>query len=64
VDAGVRQNIFDQIHQIYLTDLPFITLFSSTDIFIVHKGTHNYQISPIEGGTSNIWQWWCDGGKC
>jgi peptide/nickel transport system substrate-binding protein len=32
---------------------------------MVKKGTHNY--SPSSAGASetvNIWQWWCDGGKC
>ncbi len=60
----VRQQVFEQIHHIYLTDFPFITLFSPTPPGIAHKGTHNYQISPIEGDTVNIWEWWCDGGKC
>jgi peptide/nickel transport system substrate-binding protein len=64
VDPGVRQNIFVQIHQIYLTEFPFIVLFSPTDPALVHKGTHNYQVSPIEGDTINIWEWWCDNGKC
>ena len=63
-DAGVRQQLFEQIHQIYLTDFPFITLYSQLDLAIVRKGTHNYQPSPIAGGTVNIWQWWCDHGKC
>ncbi len=64
-DLGVRQQVFDQIHHIYLTDFPFITLFSQTDIAIVRKGTHNYQLSPFVGdSTVNIWQWWCDRGKC
>jgi len=64
-DAGVRQQIFDQIHHIYLTDFPFITLFSQTDIAIVRKGTHNYQLSPFVGdSTVDMWEWWCDGGKC
>jgi peptide/nickel transport system substrate-binding protein len=64
VDPGVRQQIFDQIHDIYLAQLPFIVLFSPTSIGMVRKGTHNYQISPMEGGTPNIWEWWCDNGKC
>jgi len=64
VDAGVRQNIFFQIHQLYLMELPFIVLLSRPDPGIVRKGTHNYQISPIEGDTINIWEWWCDNGKC
>ncbi len=63
-DPGVRQQIFAQLHQIYLTDFPFFTLYSKLDIAMVHKGTHNYQLSPIEGDTVNIWQWWCDGGRC
>jgi ABC-type transport system substrate-binding protein len=64
VDPGVRQQIFNQIHQVYLTQFPFIVLYSETDIAIVSKGTHNYQISPLEGETDNIWEWWCDNGKC
>ncbi len=64
VDPGVRQQIFNQIHQVYLTQFPFIVLYSQTDIAIVSKGTHNYQISPLEGETANIWEWWCDDGKC
>ena len=63
-DSGVRQQLFGQIHQIYLTDFPFITLFSPLTLAIVRKGTHNYQPSPIAGETVNIWQWWCDHGKC
>jgi ABC-type transport system substrate-binding protein/serine/threonine protein kinase len=62
-DDGARQNIFHQIHQIYLTALPFIVLYSTRDIAMAHKGTHNYQINPFMGET-NIWGWWCDGGKC
>ncbi len=64
VDPGVRQQIFDQIHQIYLTIFPFIVLYSASDIYMVRKGTHNYQPSPFEGETANIWEWWCDNGKC
>jgi hypothetical protein len=30
---------------------------------MVRKGTHNYQHSSIEVSI-NIWQWWCDNGKC
>jgi peptide/nickel transport system substrate-binding protein len=63
-DPGVRQQLFDQIHQIYLTDFPFITLFSLLNLAMVRKGTHNYQPSPIAGETVNIWEWWCENGKC
>jgi len=65
VDPTVRQNIFNQIHQIYLTEFPFITLYNPLDMFIVKKGTHNYLPAP-EGAleTINIWEWWCDRGQC
>jgi ABC-type transport system substrate-binding protein/serine/threonine protein kinase len=63
-DAGQRQQIFSQIHQIYLTDFPFIPLYFPLDVSIAHKGTHNNQPSPFTGETVKIWQWWCDHGKC
>jgi peptide/nickel transport system substrate-binding protein len=63
-DSGVRQTIFKQLHQIYLTELPFITLYSPLGITLVHKGTHNYQPNPFEGEGINVWEWWCDNGKC
>ena len=63
-DAGERQQIFHRIHQIYLTEFPFIVLYSPTDLSIVRKGTHNYQPSTLAADTVNIWQWWCDKGKC
>jgi peptide/nickel transport system substrate-binding protein len=63
-DPGLRQQLFGQIHHIYLSDFPFITLYATPNIAMLRKGTHNYQISDIEGGTVNIWEWWCDQGKC
>ena len=64
-DPGLRQQLFMQIHRIYLTEFPFIVLFSPTDFGIVRKGTHNYLPGPLGAAeTVNIWQWWCDGGKC
>jgi peptide/nickel transport system substrate-binding protein len=63
-DAGIRQQIFHQIHQIYLTQFPLIVLYSPTDLSMVRKGTHNYLPSPLAADTINIWQWWCDHGKC
>jgi ABC-type transport system substrate-binding protein len=50
-------------YDIYLTRLPFIVLYSTMDTSVVRKGTHNYQLSPFSGET-NIWEWWCDKGKC
>ena len=64
-DPGRRQQIFEQIHRIYLTDFPFIVLYSPADLSIVRKGTHNYQPGPLGAiETINIWEWWCDNGKC
>jgi peptide/nickel transport system substrate-binding protein len=53
-----------QIHQIYLMDLPFIPLYFPLDVSIARKGIHNYRPSPFAGETINIWEWWCDNGKC
>jgi peptide/nickel transport system substrate-binding protein len=61
---GLRQQLFTQIHEIYLTDFPFIVLFGTPDLAMVHKGTHNYSSNPIAGEMINIWEWWCDHGKC
>ncbi len=65
-DLGVRQQIFEQIHHIYLTAFPFITLYGRADPVLARKGTHNYQLSQGSpgGDAGNIWEWWCDGGKC
>jgi peptide/nickel transport system substrate-binding protein len=62
-DPGVRQQIFMQIHQIYLTQFPFIGLYNPTFFALVHKGTHNYLPGPYTD-TYNIAEWWCDNGKC
>jgi peptide/nickel transport system substrate-binding protein len=64
VDPVLRGNIFNQIHDIYLTQFPFIVLFGPTDLAMARKGTHNYQISPVAGETVNIGELWCDHGKC
>jgi peptide/nickel transport system substrate-binding protein len=63
-DPTSRQGIFDSIHLIYLTDVPFVILYSPSDLGIARKGTHNYLPSPIDGSTINIWEWWCDHGHC
>jgi peptide/nickel transport system substrate-binding protein len=62
-DPGVRQQLFEQIHRIYLTQYPLIVLYSPTGYALVRKGTHNYQPGPF-GDSYNIAQWWCDNGKC
>jgi peptide/nickel transport system substrate-binding protein len=63
-DPTSRQGIFNSIHLIYLSDVPFVVLYSPADVGIVRKGTHNYLPSPIDGSTINIWEWWCDHGRC
>ena len=63
-DPGERQQIFIKIHRIYLTEFPIIVLYSIKELAVVRNGTHNYQPSPFEGETVNIWEWWCDHGKC
>jgi peptide/nickel transport system substrate-binding protein len=64
-DPSARQQVFNQIHQIYLTDFPFVVLYSPTDIAIHKKNLHNYDPAPVGAyETINIWQWWCDGGHC
>jgi peptide/nickel transport system substrate-binding protein len=64
-DPTARQQVFNQIHQIYLTEFPLITLYSPTDIAMHKNSVHNYNPAP-EGAseTINIWQWWCTGGSC
>jgi peptide/nickel transport system substrate-binding protein len=62
-DPGVRQQIFEQIHGIYLTQFPFIVLYGPTIYAVVRKGMHNFLPGPFTD-TYNIAQWWCDNGKC
>jgi peptide/nickel transport system substrate-binding protein len=64
-DPTARQQVFNQIHQIYLTDYPFITLYGPTDIAMHKNSVHNYNPAPFGASeTINIWQWWCTGGSC
>ena len=59
----VRQ-AFNGIHQLELTDFPFVVEFSLPDVAIHKKGTENYAPSLVGmGETINIWQW-CDNGRC
>jgi len=64
-DPNVRQQAFNQIHQIELTDFPFIVEFSAPDLGIYKSRGHNYLPSAVGlGETINIWEWWCDEGTC
>ncbi len=64
-DPTAQQQIFDQIHQIYLTDFPFVTEYAPTDLAAAKNTTHGYLIGA-EGAseTIQVWKWWCTGGKC
>src|SRR6266702_2720467 len=64
-DPNVRQQAFNQIHQIYLTDFPMIVLYGPADLAVAKNTTHNYLPGP-EGAseTVNLWNWWCTDGKC
>jgi peptide/nickel transport system substrate-binding protein len=64
-NVAQRQAIFDQIHQIYLTQFPFVTLYSPTDIAMVKNGANGYDPGPMGASeTVGVWDWWCTGGKC
>jgi peptide/nickel transport system substrate-binding protein len=65
VDANARQQAFDQEHQIYLTDFPFITLYSPVDLSVHKNTTQNYAPGP-EGAseTVGVMNWWCTNSQC
>ena len=64
-DTNARQQAFDQEHQIYLTEFPFITLYSPTDVSVHKNTTQNYAPGP-EGAaeTVGVQNWWCTNGQC
>ncbi len=64
-DPAARQTVFNQEHQIYLTDYPFITLYAPVDLAMHKLTVHNY--NPAPEGLSELagnWTWWCDNGTC
>ncbi len=65
VDPNARQQAFNAIHQIELTDFPFVILYSPADLGIAKTTAHNYGPGP-EGASETIGldKWWCTGGKC
>ncbi|QBD78889.1 peptide ABC transporter substrate-binding protein [Ktedonosporobacter rubrisoli] len=64
-DPAERQQIFNQIHEVMLKNFDIFGLYALKDVEITKKGTHNYQPGPFGSTeTVNIWNWWCDGGKC
>ncbi len=65
VDPNLRQQAFNAIHQIELTEFPFAILYSPADLGIAKTTAHNYAPGP-EGASETIGvdKWWCTGGKC
>ena len=64
-DPKVRQDAFNKLHAIYLTEFPFITLYAPVNATIVKNTAHNYASGPMGAQeTVNVWNWWCTGGKC
>ncbi|SRR6266536_57332 len=64
-DATARQQAFDQIHGVYLTQFPFVTLYSPLDVAIHKATTHNYAPGPMGASeTVGIQTWWCTNGQC
>ena len=65
IDPNVRQQAFNGLHQIYLTDYPFIILYSPADPGMAKNTAHNYNPGPMGASeTVNVWQWWCTNGTC
>ncbi len=64
-DPTIRQDAFNKLHQIYLTEFPFVTLYAPEDLGIVKNVGHNYIIGD-EGAseTVNVANWYCTGGNC
>jgi len=64
-DVAKRQDAFNKIHAIEVSDFPFVTLYAPQDIAVAKNNTHNYTPGPMGASeTVNVWSWWCDGGKC
>ncbi len=64
-DSTVRQDAFNKLHQIYLTQFPFITEYAPVNASIVKSTAHNYSPGPMGAQeTVNVWNWWCDNGTC
>jgi len=63
-DPTARQQAFDQIHGIYLSQFPFITLYSPIDLSVHKNVTQNY--APGSEGASEtvgVMNWWCTNGQ-
>lgn len=65
-DTAKRQDAFNKLHQIYLTDFPFITEYAPLDVAVYKTGVvHNYAPGPFGAAeTVGVWNWWCTSSKC
>jgi peptide/nickel transport system substrate-binding protein len=64
-DTNARQAVFDQEHEIYLTQYPFITLYSPLDVSISKNTVHNYAPGPMGAvETIGVQNWWCTNSQC
>jgi peptide/nickel transport system substrate-binding protein len=64
-DTNARQQVFNQEHQIYLTEFPFVTLYSPLDLSIHKSTTHNYAPGPMGAAeTIGNMYWWCTNAQC
>ena len=64
-DQTARQNAFNQEHQIYLTDFPFVTLYGPIDIAMDKVGANNYMPGPMGASeTIGVQSWWCTNSTC
>jgi len=64
-DTAMRQDAFNKLHAIYLSDFPFITEYAPVDIAVHKNIVHNYTPGPMGASeTVNVWNWWCTNGQC
>ncbi len=64
-DTAMRQDAFNKLHAIFLTDYPFITEYGPVDVAVYKNTVHNYTPGPMGAQeTVNIWTWWCTNGTC
>lgn len=64
-DPEERQEAFNKLHEIYLTENPVVVLFGAVNASIVKNTGQNYMPGPMGAQeTLNVWEWWCTGGKC
>ncbi len=64
-DTAQRQDAFNKLHAIFLTDFPFITEYAPQDVAVHKNIVHNYTPGPFGAQESvNVWTWWCTNAQC